>query len=112
MDLAEAVYLATRSFPKEETFGLSSQVRRAVISIPANIAEGAARHGTKEYLQFLSIARGSLAELQTLLELAQRIGFLSSSQAGSLNPLVKEVSALLGGLIASLRRRTSISPKP
>ncbi len=70
MDLAETCYQITRGFPKEELFGLTSQIRRAAVSIPANIAEGHARHHTKEYLQFLGVARGSLMELETHLLVA------------------------------------------
>ncbi len=71
-DLAQAVYRATRTFPKEKLFGLTSQIRRAAVSVPANIAEGAGRFGITEFRHFISVARGSLAELRTLLELAYR----------------------------------------
>src|SRR5882762_5838834 len=78
MDLVVAVYRATETFPKAETYGLTSQIRRAVTSIPANIAEGQGRRLTKEFLYFLANARGSLWELDTHLEAATRLGFLST----------------------------------
>src|SRR5215510_5282912 len=77
MDLVEQVYLLTQQFPKHEMYGLASQMQRAAISIPSNIAEGHTRTHSKEYLHHLSIARGSLAELQTQLEIALRLKYCS-----------------------------------
>ena len=79
LDLAEAVYQCTASFPKSELFGLTAQMRWAAVSVPSNIAEGRARSSTKEFLQFLSIALGSLAELETEFELAVRLGYTDSA---------------------------------
>ena len=76
MTLVEVIYRATASFPKEEALGLTAQIRRAAVSIPSNIAEGAARNSSGELMQFLGITCGSLAELETQLELAVRLGFL------------------------------------
>ena len=76
MHLVEFAYRDTTTFPSEETFGLRTQIRRAAVSVPSNIAEGAARNSSREVIQFLSFARGSLAELETQLELAVRLGFL------------------------------------
>src|SRR5947207_9180576 len=76
IDLAEKIYRVSSSFPPEERFGLTGQIRRAAVSVPANIAEGAARTGTGEFLQFLSVAGGSLAEVETFLILAARLKFL------------------------------------
>jgi four helix bundle protein len=78
LDLAETVYRCTAAFPKIETYGLAAQMRRAAVSVPSNIAEGRARNSSKEFLQYLSIARGSLAELETQLELAVRLGYGSA----------------------------------
>lgn len=80
MNLVEAVYKATACFPKEETYALTSQIRRAVVSVPANIAEGQGRRLAKEYLYFLANARGSLLELDTHLEIAVRIGYFSKER--------------------------------
>ena len=104
MDLVEAFYFVTRSFPKEEIFGLTAQIRRAAASVPANIAEGAARKGTAELIQFLHIANGSLSELDTHLELSHRLGYLADK-----NPLqqqLDDVQNQLLNVITSLKRRS------
>jgi four helix bundle protein len=75
-DLAVLVYSITKSFPKEELYGITSQLRRSVVSVPTNIAEGASREHKKEYLHFLFIARGSIAEVEYLLHLSRRVGYL------------------------------------
>ena len=103
MQLVEAVYRATSSFPVDERFGLTAQLRRAAISVPSNIAEGAARRSTSEYLRHLSFARGSLAELSTQLEIAQRLGF-------GTNPIIdvallERTFARLNALISTHERR-------
>jgi four helix bundle protein len=77
LGLAERVYAVTRAFPRSETYGLASQLQRAAVSVPSNIAEGHARQHTKEYLQHLSVALGSLAEIETQLEIAVRLGYLT-----------------------------------
>ncbi|MFG0250125.1 MAG: four helix bundle protein [Phycisphaeraceae bacterium JB051] len=97
------VYKVTRSFPKDEQFGLTSQVRRAAISIPSNIAEGWGRGSRKEYIRFLEIARGSIYELDTQLRLAKDLGYLQQQNWEVLN-LAHEVSKILNGLIISVRR--------
>ena len=95
MDLVEAVYQTTASFPKSETYALTSQIRRAVVSIPANIAEGQGRRLTKEYLYFLANARGSLLELDTHLEIALRLKYLSREQYSQLRGQLNEVAKIL-----------------
>ena len=105
MDLVEKIYLLTRSFPKQETYGLTSQLQRAAVSIPSNIAEGHAREHLKEYLHHLSMAQASLAELETQLEIALRLKYLT---AGQLKELMDDSSSL-GKQMYSLRnalRRT------
>jgi len=84
MELADSIYDITAEFPKSEVHGLSSQMRRCAVSIPSNIAEGSARQGTKELLQFISIAQGSLAELETQLILSERRKYLTSDKLAEL----------------------------
>lgn len=105
MDWVEAVYQASGKWPYEERYGLISQVRRSAVSVPANIAEGAARHGTREFVHFLGIARASLAEAETLLILAGRLGY---SPAGRIDALLEQqnrIARMLSGLVAALRSR-------
>jgi len=98
--LVTEIYRATRSFPKEEVYGLTSQMRRAAVSIPSNIAEGQARLTKGEFRQFLGQAKGSLAELDTQLVIAQNLGYISQPEP-LLNQLA-EVGRMLNGLLASL----------
>ena len=110
MDLVERVYRETASWPADERFGLTSQIRRAVVSVPANIAEGSGRNGTAELRRFLSIAHGSLCEVQTHVEIAERLGFLSRATSEPLLQQGTEISRIINGLIRSLdRSRTSVS---
>jgi four helix bundle protein len=102
MDLAAQVYSLTARFPKEELYGLTSQIRRSAVSIPSNIAEGAARHSRKEFIQFLHIASGSVAELETQLLLAIRMGFIPGD---SIISHVEEVRKPLLGLLRSLKKK-------
>jgi four helix bundle protein len=102
MDLVVVVYHATKSFPKEELYGLTSQIRRAAVSIPANIAEGQGRRLPKEFQQFLANARGSLLELDTHLELALRVEYLNSEKYFAIHERVDEIGRLLNGLMRSL----------
>ena len=104
MELVEAFYMATRSFPREEIFGITAQIRRAAVSVPANIAEGAARKGTAELIQFLHIANGSLSELDTHLELARRLGYLNDST--DLQARLDHVQSQVLHIISSLKRRS------
>ena len=102
MDLAVAVYDATKSWPKEEIYGLTSQVRRAASSVPANIAEGYGREVRGSYQQFLRIAQGSLKELETQLLIAERTGIASNGTAASLLASTESVGKLLRLLIRKL----------
>ncbi len=103
MQLVEMVYRLTSTFPREEIYGLSSQMRRAAVSVPSNIAEGAARQSTKDLLRFLVIASGSLAELDTQLELSLNIGYCQDTSTLQLK--IDEVSALTHALMKSLKER-------
>lgn len=99
-----AVYQSTRSFPKEELFGLTSQIRRSAVSVAANIAEGASCQHQKDYLHFLYIARGSAAEAEYLLSLALRFSYLDPKKYTELDSLIKETSKILYGLIQSVKK--------
>ena len=103
MELAEAVYHATKQLPESEEFGLTSQLRRAVVSIPSNIAEGHARQARADFLRFLRIARGSVAEVSTQIELACRLRFLPEDP--QLQGLIAEVARILQALIRSLEAK-------
>jgi len=100
MNLAETVYRLTMDFPEEERFGLVAQLKRAAVSIPSNIAEGKGRSSDKEFKQFLYIARGSLFELRTQLELARRLGFVDSNQ--KIKNQIVEVQSMLNTLLNKL----------
>ena len=102
-DLAVAVYEATKGFPKEEVYGITSQMRRSVTSVAANIAEGASRESEKDYAHFLQIARGSLAETQYFLHLARRLGYLDRERAAELEQAARRVFGCLHGLIQAVR---------
>ena len=102
INLAEAVYSLTRHFPKEEIYGITNQIRRCAVSIPANIAEGQGRRSKKEFQQFLGHARGSLLELDTHLELALRFGYINSESYQKVLPQIQEVGRLVNGLMRSL----------
>ena len=105
LDWAEAIYIATAAWPREERFGLISQVRRSAVSVASNIAEGAARRTTGEFMQFVGIAQGSLAEAETQLLLAQRLGYATGRDGSPLLFASAEISRMLAGLASSLSRR-------
>ena len=101
-DLALHIYKLTKKFPKEETYGLLTQLQRAIVSVSANIAEGYERQHRKEYLQFLFIAKGSLGEAETYLLLARDLGYVAESEYMIADEKRKETSRLFKGLIKSL----------
>ena len=103
MDLVELVYRHSAAYPKEEIYGLTSQVRRAVVSVPSNIAEGAARQGNKEFVQFLYIALGSLAEVETQVMLAKRLHF--AEDVNDILQSIQRIRKMLNGLIAHQKRK-------
>jgi four helix bundle protein len=102
-EVAMLVYRVTARFPKEELFGLTSQIRRAAVSVPSNIVEGCARDGEADYLRFLNIAFGSLKELHYQLNLSKRLGFLPNEDSSLIEPKVVETEKVLNGLMRALR---------
>ena len=103
--LVKDIYTLTKQFPREEIYGLTSQMRRASVSVPSNISEGAARTSKKEFLQFLSIARGSLSELETQVILTTDLGYMKNN--GALLSRIDRTFSLLGGLINSVQKKVS-----
>lgn len=99
MDMVVEVYRITKSFPREEIYGITSQIRRAAGSVPANIAEGCARKGKKELNRFLYVARGSLSELETHIQIASRLKFLDENTYEALMNTTGRISAMLRGLL-------------
>jgi four helix bundle protein len=105
MDLAAECYRETQAFPAGERFGLTSQIRRAASSVPANIAEGRCRSGPRDFVRFLGIARGSVAELETQLILAERLGYTNASRLGSMLGRTAEIGRMIHGLRRAVVRR-------
>jgi four helix bundle protein len=106
IELVTAVYKNSERFPKEERFGLTSQIRRAAVSIPANIAEGAGRHSQKEFAHFLSNSQGSASELETELIIANRLGYLDETSFEILIRELDRIGRLITGLVRHLGNRT------
>ena len=109
MDLVELVYNITRDWPKEEIYGLTSQIRRGVVSVPSNIAEGQGRTSTREFLHHLSMAYGSLCEVETQISVAQRLGYVQPAIAERILDNAAEVGRLLNGLSRALTDKQSAS---
>ena len=105
MLLVKQIYSMTRQFPGDERFGLTSQMRRAAVSIPSNIAEGQARHSTGEFVQFISNAEGSVAELETQLEIAADLGYCTAAQKELVLSLAEEIRKMLNALRRKLQSR-------
>ena len=105
MELVEEIYQITKTFPKEELYGITGQVRRAAVSVVANIAEGAARGSRKEFIHFLNISRGSLSEVEALIDVSHMIGYINDDIKDQLKNKSADVSSLLSGLINSIRKR-------
>ncbi len=103
MVLVREIYLATQEFPKEEMYGLKSQLRRAAVSVPSNIAEGQARYSRREFHHFLNNARGSLAEVETQIMLANDLAYLGEIETNLLLDKASELGRILNGLIASTK---------
>lgn len=105
VDFSILCYQITKQFPKSETYGLSSQLQRASVSISSNIAEGAGRNYTKEYIKHLAIAKGSLFECETQLIIAHRLGYILSTDHDRLLGLTSEIGRMIHGLLVSLERK-------
>ena len=105
MDLLVVIYAMTESFPKSEQFGLTSQIKRAAVSIPSNIAEGSSRRSTQEFLRYINISTGSLEEMETQISAVKRLGFITSQQEETVLHQCNEISRILEGLYDSLKSR-------
>lgn len=105
MDLTTEIYSLVKVLPKEETYALSDQMRRAVVSIPSNIAEGRGRFSHKEFLHFLSFSRGSLYEIETQLEVCERLNYIDKSKTDKAKSLITEISKMLNALAVSLETK-------
>jgi four helix bundle protein len=103
-EVAMMIYQVTREFPKEEVYGLTSQIRRAGVSVPSNIVEGCARGSQAEYLRFLEIAFGSLRELHYQFGLAQRLGYIKDDDKSNFDSKIVETEKVIGALIRSIRK--------
>jgi four helix bundle protein len=112
MELVTLVYKVTTGFPKEEMYGLTAQIRRSVVSLPSNIAEGAARDTTRDFLRFISITHGSLAELETQLLIAGNLGFLNTDKLSPLEQMMSEIGRMLNGLQRSLQEKLVTDHSP
>jgi four helix bundle protein len=108
MNLAALIYTITGKLPKEELFSLANQMRKAAVSIPSNIAEGQARHSKKEFLQFLGIAKGSKAELETQLLLCRKIGYLADTDISEGMNFLQEIGKMLNAFTRKLRESSSL----
>ena len=102
VELVTKIYRASQSFPKHELYGLTQQLRKAAVSVPSNLAEGAARASRKEFIYFLRIARGSLSEVETQIEIAKRLGYLTNSKEVSDSLL--SVRKMISSLLSAVRR--------
>jgi four helix bundle protein len=105
MDFVEAVYKVSNSFPREETFGLKGQLRRAAVSVPSNVAEGQSRRGSREFLQHIAIALGSLNEAETQILIAGRLEYITQEEAATLLASADEVGRLLNGLSNAIEKK-------
>ena len=110
VDLVTVIYGTTKVFPKEELYTLTSQIRRAAISIPANIAEGRGKRSTRDFMRYIHIAYGSACELETLLIIAGNLGYVTREQCESLFPDIERICRMLNGMLAGLEKKLPVSP--
>lgn len=111
MDLVTEIYTITKSFPKEELYTLTAQLRRAAISIPANIAEGRAKRTTRDFMRFINIAAGSTAEIETHILISERLGYLSSTQTQQFLENIDHIGRMLNRLHTSLESKSNVGSK-
>jgi len=104
INLVQNIYEITKTFPRAEDYGLTSQIRRSAVSIPANIAEGAARQTKKEFIQFLHMAQGSLSELDTHMEIALKLDYVQKISIDEISVIMNDIDKMTTGLIKSLRK--------
>lgn len=112
VDLVEAIYAISATFPSDERFGLTTQIRRAAVSVPSNIAEGHARPSTRDFLRFLAISLGSLAELETQLVIAGRLGMIEDCELQRLQSDSDRIGRMIRGLVKSLSAKLAPAPSP
>ncbi|MCF7911906.1 MAG: four helix bundle protein [Candidatus Cloacimonetes bacterium] len=106
IELVKSIYIITKTFPKEELYGLTSQIRRCAVSIPSNISEGAARSSSKDYIRFLYIAAGSLAELDTQLIISKELNYISKEKFDELEVSLDSIAKMLQGVIRYQRNKS------
>ena len=106
IELVTLLYEYTKGFPKDEAYGLTGQIRRAAVSIPSNLAEGAARNHSKEFIQFLYIALGSISELETQLIISEKLNYIDQQKSAWLQNELSELRRMMIGLIGSISKRT------
>ena len=104
INLVQNIYEITKTFPRAEDYGLTSQIRRSAVSIPANIAEGAARQTKKEFIQFLHMAKGSLSELDTHIEIALKLDYVQKNSIDEISVIMNDIDKMTTGLIKSLKK--------
>ena len=105
IEMVTKIYMLTRSFPKEELYGLTYQIRRSAVSVPSNIAEGAGRDSSKEFLHFICFATGSLSELETQIIIAHNLGYLNNDQKQDIDIIFSHLFKLLSGLTQSINKK-------
>jgi len=105
IEMVSMIYLVTKSFPKEELYGITNQIRRAAVSVPSNIAEGSGRNSPKEFVQFLYISTGSLSELETQIIISRNLGYINDKQKNDLDTIFSDLFRMLSGLIRSLKTK-------